>query len=276
MKAEEKFNARLKDLGLWERWCEIGMVGRIGASTEDNVIILVNESDDDNYTEFVYPPMEEMAKSEMFRSMALAEFVDAGDEKFIRQLIRWWIDPKNKCPLYPEDAYFLWSDYTWTNYEDDPVEVMDATNNHSLLLVKKINKAYSEKPLDFLKIVRFLAERDNEQTILAKCDTYMACHDYCQYVADDADLATIIAYCMVDDDEDEESNKTEYQTCEETEEYCPHCDECVSLAGEFKVQKCPNCGKWIVPCSLCPMQDCTNRCPLERMAIMLNREDISK
>ena len=36
-------------------------------------------------------------------------------------------------------------------------------------------------------------------------------------------------------------------------EYCPHCETEVSLINEFKVQKCPSCGRHIVPCNLCPL-----------------------
>lgn len=55
-----------------------------------------------------------------------------------------------------------------------------------------------------------------------------------------------------------------------TEEYCPHCDTTVDLEDEFKVQRCPNCGTWIVPCSICPLGSCVAKCPLERYAIILN------
>lgn len=57
------------------------------------------------------------------------------------------------------------------------------------------------------------------------------------------------------------------------EEYCPHCDTTVDLEDDFKVQKCPNCGKWIVPCSICPLDGCSAKCPLKRLSIMLNGED---
>jgi predicted RNA-binding Zn-ribbon protein involved in translation (DUF1610 family) len=69
-----------------------------------------------------------------------------------------------------------------------------------------------------------------------------------------------------DDVEEEPKND------ETTEEYCPHCDVVVDLSIDFKVQKCPNCGKWLVPCSLCPLQNCSKHCPLERHAIILNGE----
>lgn len=67
---------------------------------------------------------------------------------------------------------------------------------------------------------------------------------------------------------------------EKVEEYCGHCDQYVYLENELKVQKCPNCGKAIVPCgSLCPMFDdkyshlrnCSN-CPLGKLCEEKNEE----
>ena len=37
------------------------------------------------------------------------------------------------------------------------------------------------------------------------------------------------------------------------DEVCPHCDSEVELLSKFKVQKCPECGRQIKPCSLCIM-----------------------
>ena len=34
-------------------------------------------------------------------------------------------------------------------------------------------------------------------------------------------------------------------------ELCPSCDEEVCINAEFVSQVCPNCGKTIVPCSMC-------------------------
>ena len=65
------------------------------------------------------------------------------------------------------------------------------------------------------------------------------------------------------------------------QEYCGYCEEYVLLDPELKVQKCPNCGKAIVPCgSLCPMltdENSVNRncacCPLSKLCDEMN-EDI--
>lgn len=193
MKASEKFEARLRELGLYDEWLEQGGFGRIGIELvqEDKIVILVHESEEDAYTEFTYPPMYEMAHDEDFRRRALIEFVDAGDEEFIRSLVYWYLNRINKCPLYPVDVYFLWSDYTETNFEDDV-----------------------EEP-----------EKEAGQQIHRK-----------------------------------------------TDEWCPYCDTEVELDCELKVQKCPSCGYWITPCSICPLTDCSKPCPLERMEIILNEE----
>lgn len=190
MKAFQKFEKRLKDLGLYDEWCSMGEAGKVGIETEDGIIILVHEEEGDEYTEFTYPPMREMARDEDFRRRALNEFKEAGDEKFIRQLIWWFFYPeKNECPLFPVDVYFIWDVYRWEHFKDDEV-------------------TYSSE---------FIAEG-------------------------------------------------------KTAEWCPHCDEEVELDAELKVQKCPNCGKWIVACSMCPLKDCSEKCPLERMERILNGE----
>ena len=73
------------------------------------------------------------------------------------------------------------------------------------------------------------------------------------------------------EDDEEPASVAEYIFAKETEEHCIDCDEDVMLSQELKVQKCPNCGKWIVPCSACPLEQCQHPCPLERMASILNK-----
>ena len=49
-----------------------------------------------------------------------------------------------------------------------------------------------------------------------------------------------------------------------TYEYCPLCETEVELEFEFKVQICPNCGKPILPCSICDMDfNPCFKCPLQ-------------
>ena len=54
------------------------------------------------------------------------------------------------------------------------------------------------------------------------------------------------------DFEDDVEEKTERY-----EEWCADCDHIVDIANDFRVQKCPNCGKWLVPCSICPLENCS-------------------
>lgn len=55
-----------------------------------------------------------------------------------------------------------------------------------------------------------------------------------------------------------------------TFEMCPECDTEVELKGaKLKTPiKCPNCGKYIMPCNLCYERDCDNSCKWQK----LNRE----
>lgn len=127
LSAEEKFDARLKELGIYDDWCQQGCVGRVGVETSEGVKIFVHEDEDDRFTEFTYPPMREMEKSDQFRIKALEEFYPAmsDDKEFMSKLVRWVANPANKNPLFPVDVYFLWSDYTWQDFVDDkPAEVV--------------------------------------------------------------------------------------------------------------------------------------------------------
>jgi MoaA/NifB/PqqE/SkfB family radical SAM enzyme len=63
----------------------------------------------------------------------------------------------------------------------------------------------------------------------------------------------------------------------EVEEYCHYCESYVMLVNDLKVQKCPNCGKAIVPCGpLCPISpgeaQCS-KCPLSKLCEIQNGED---
>ena len=47
-------------------------------------------------------------------------------------------------------------------------------------------------------------------------------------------------------------------------EYCPHCEDEVEIKRVFKAQKCPNCGKVILPCSMCDHDKVKcSECPLK-------------
>lgn len=53
-----------------------------------------------------------------------------------------------------------------------------------------------------------------------------------------------------------------------TPEYCPYCDAEVELEATMGVQKCPECGKALATCSLCP--ECVKPCLYEEAAEALN------
>lgn len=56
-------------------------------------------------------------------------------------------------------------------------------------------------------------------------------------------------------------------------EYCEHCGGYVHLTPEFKVHTCPDCGKSIVACSLCPYiqeEAKCGTCPLAKQAEIQN------
>jgi len=57
-----------------------------------------------------------------------------------------------------------------------------------------------------------------------------------------------------------------------TYELCPHCGREVELKAVMKLQKCPNCHKQIIPCSLCDMDkvDCS-KCKLSKRQKIRNK-----
>lgn len=79
-------------------------------------------------------------------------------------------------------------------------DLMDASNNHDPDLVERVNSAYNEKPEEFAKIVDLLAQRDIDERLnpefYAK-GVWARCHEYCQNIADNSDLRTILSYCRL-------------------------------------------------------------------------------
>ena len=77
----------------------------------------------------------------------------------------------------------------------------------------------------------------------------------------------------VDDDDDQDTNDEDDNDEDDTvEEYCPYCENEVYLKNEFKVQTCPDCGHAIVPCSICPLDECRSVCPLDALCRQKNEE----
>lgn len=125
MTAQEKFDARLKELGLEK---EFGIDMHVGTVLPDGrVVVLVHYpyEEEDPYTEIEFPPYEELWKNEKFREECKKEFyADCdGNDEFIAKLAQ-WLDlhrPTDKCPLFPVDLYWLPGGFEtkWFNYEDD-------------------------------------------------------------------------------------------------------------------------------------------------------------
>lgn len=54
-------------------------------------------------------------------------------------------------------------------------------------------------------------------------------------------------------------------------EWCPDCEQDVPLRAVVQPQMCPECGTWIVPCSICRALVC-RVCWHEQRAKSLNRD----
>lgn len=52
-------------------------------------------------------------------------------------------------------------------------------------------------------------------------------------------------------------------------EWCPHCANEVTLIPVLLAQRCPECGKWVVPCSICE-NDENRDCEVEYQANNIN------
>lgn len=126
MTAQEKFEARLRELGLDEQYNKVGdMVGKV--LDDGRVVVLVHYEweRNDPYTELVYPSYEELWKNERFRKACKDEFYTNcdGNYEFIAKLAMWLDLHKDwtKCPLLPCDLYWLPGGFetSWQNYQDD-------------------------------------------------------------------------------------------------------------------------------------------------------------
>lgn len=123
MTAQEKFEARLKELGLEVEYAIDNHVGKV--MDDGSIVVLVHIEDEpgDGYSEFRYKPYEELWKDPQFREKIKKEFyVNSDDDEFIRKLACWldihthWFE----CPLFPVDLYWAGIDCEYFDYEDDP------------------------------------------------------------------------------------------------------------------------------------------------------------
>lgn len=128
MTAREKFEARLKELGLYDDYMKVDdMVGKV--MEDGSIVILSHYGHDpqDPYYETHYPSFDELWENEDFRENCADDFFYSDDDKFVAQLARWLqYGPginKQKCPLFPVDVYFIADDLKTGSikFEDDPV-----------------------------------------------------------------------------------------------------------------------------------------------------------
>lgn len=126
MTAKEKFEARLKELGLWEKWQK--GAEHVGAVCLDGTIIILSHyCDDDPYTEDEFPPFNELRKNEQFRKECWNDFSCHKDSKFVADLARWLSGKTEICPLYPVDVYLPANGLEISSkvFEDDKDEPID-------------------------------------------------------------------------------------------------------------------------------------------------------
>lgn len=125
MTARDKFEARLEEFGLYEKWHKSGdMAGKI---MDDGTVVIFVHYDwetDDPYTELHYPPLDELRKEPYFVKECMDSFFENEDDKFVADLARWLqYGPKcgYGCPLFAEDLYFAASglETSSKNFEDD-------------------------------------------------------------------------------------------------------------------------------------------------------------
>lgn len=120
MKAWQKFNRRLSELGLLQKWDNQGGIGRIGIATSEEIILFVHEGRGDDYNEYHYPSLDKLSESKDFRMRALQEFEFDENEEFVGKLYQWaQLNMRKKCPLMAEDVYFIANPTKTILFQDD-------------------------------------------------------------------------------------------------------------------------------------------------------------
>ena len=138
MTAQEKFEARLKELGLDVKYELTGdKVGKVGKVLDDGtIVILVHYAWEphDPYTELHYPPFDELWENEKFKKECMENFFEYPDDKFVAELARWLqygSACRYPCPLFPVDVYFAADglEKSWFDYQDDVPTAEDIIKN---------------------------------------------------------------------------------------------------------------------------------------------------
>ena len=121
MTAREKFEARLKELDLYDAWLMEDHVGKVLDDGTIVVMIHVESDPTDTYTEIRYPSFEKIRGDKKSVEKIKKEFYnDFQDDHFVADLARWLESGFDcKCPLYPVDLYWAGIDGEWIDFEDD-------------------------------------------------------------------------------------------------------------------------------------------------------------
>ena len=133
MTKEQKFEARLTEMGLLNEWNKQGRCGRVATTDANgNIILFVHEDETDAYSEIHYPPFEELRTKYGFVKNCILEW-KGFDAMFECKLDAWLGGVEDSpCPLDPVDAYFPASAFQtfYEDFEDDnDFEFKDGTSD---------------------------------------------------------------------------------------------------------------------------------------------------
>lgn len=135
MTAKQKFEARLRELGLMEEWKKQGECGKVAVEREDGIILLVHENDEDKFTEEHFPTFSELRKNPKFVEECKGEwYADYDDDKFVRNLACWLDGYSDECPLFPVDVYFPGNEMMteWKDFEDEEDDEEEEEYQHQI------------------------------------------------------------------------------------------------------------------------------------------------
>jgi len=123
MTREEKFEARLRELGLTREWENQGRFGKVATTDKyGKIALLVHESASDMYSEIHYPSLAELRTEYYFVKNCILEW-KGYDKDFETALDAWFSDPVGlkPCPLVPVDVYFPGEMFqtSYHDFEDD-------------------------------------------------------------------------------------------------------------------------------------------------------------
>lgn len=187
MTAKQKFEARLKELGLYEEWTEQGECGKVAVEREDGIILLVHENNEDKFTEEHFPTFSELRKNPKFVKECKEEwYANCYDDKFVCNLACWLDGYSDECPLSPVDVYFPGNEMMteWKDFEDDE---NDEEEEYQSQL--ELNKTQISLMQSFLKLYRnqlcgmILSELRRGHNLVGRFDPYPGwdSHHLCGY-----------------------------------------------------------------------------------------------